>query len=82
MKYIITMTMLIALTGCSLEPEYQTALNNYAKDKCKGKLLGVGTKTIDGTLHSKMWYDCIEDTGVKTYFVTIGEIPQQYWEIE
>lgn len=82
MKHIIMLVALMALSGCSLDADYQTALNNYAKDMCKGKLLEVSSRTLDGTLESRMFYRCIEDSGVKTYWVKIGEIPQKYWEIE
>lgn len=72
----------ISLLGCSLDPRYQTALENYAKDNCTGKLLSVSKLTIDGTIGSTMTYQCVEDTGVKTYSIKISDIPQKYWEIE
>lgn len=80
-KFYIVITVLV-LSGCSLDPEFQTALNNYAKDNCKGKLLQVATRSLDGTIDSKMFYHCIEDSGVKTHWVTISEIPAKYWELE
>lgn len=82
MKYTIICTLLLMLSGCSLDPRFQTALNNYAKDNCNGKLLYVGTATFDGTVSSNMFYQCVEDTGVKNYAVKIADIPQKYWEIE
>jgi len=82
MKSLMWVAVILMLSGCSLDPEYQKAVNNYAKDNCKGKLLEVSTKTGDGTLDSRMAYWCIEDSGVKTYWVTVKEIPQKYREIE
>lgn len=72
----------IILTGCSLDPRYQKTLENYAKENCTGKLLAISKLTIDGTIGSTMTYQCVEDTGVKTYSIKISDIPQKYWEIE
>ena len=83
MKHTIICSILLMLTGCTLDPKYQTALNNYAKANCNGKLLAVTTKTtLDPTTSAMVGFECVEDTGIKTYWIKIKEIPQKYWEIE
>ncbi len=78
MKYIIMLVALMTLSGCTIEPDYKKALDNYAKDQCKGKLKSVNSLQV----FHEAGYHCITDTGVQYVQVMLNEIPVKYWEIE
>lgn len=79
MKYLTVMVMLLGLVGCGeIDPEYQVALNNYAKDQCNGKILSIDNWSFLTT----SGYTCITDEGVEYREVNMRNIPVKYWEIE
>jgi len=78
---VMIIVLAFMISGCSLDPDIQEALNNYAKANCNGKLLEVQHLTMDGTLDSDMSFRCVTDKGVETYRVVIKNIPVKYWEI-
>ena len=78
MKYVMILVTLMLLSGCSLDTDYQAALNNYAKDMCKGKL----KKVDDVEFLRTSGYWCITETCMKYHEVGLNSIPVKYWEIE
>lgn len=78
MKYIMMVVVLLGLSGCTIEPDYKKALENYAKDQCKGKLKSVNSMQV----LNEAGYHCITDKGVEYTLVQLNEIPVKYWEIE